>query len=74
MFLTFDFRETATTTCGRSEDRSLGETHVGSASATDLQEECREHPGEDGNIMFCGAARDAQLPCPVEGSDLILVI
>ena len=39
-----------------------------------MREECRGHPGEDRNIMFCGAARDAQLPCPAGGSDLILVI
>ena len=41
---------------------SPGETQVGSAGAMDLREECREHPEEDRNDMFCGAARDAQLP------------
>ena len=52
---------------------SPGETQVGSAGATDLREECREHPGEDRNMMFYGAARDAQLPDLAGGSDLTMV-
>ena len=58
---------------GGVRTRSPGVTHVGSAGATDMREECREHPGEDRNIMFHGAARDAQLPCPAGGSDLTMV-